>query len=413
MSSASFIQEIQSREDYYQSLHKTVMAGFDFSILNYANAMQIYEYTLYQYNHNRTIQNSTDFTINDLSYLQSLASAQQWTLNTPNSTNTVPAIAGRTLASRILQQFEQNINTMGQNDKLTAYFGSYEPMLSFFALSNLATGPSAGRFNSLPAHGSTFAFELFSYGSDNNTTSTTMPSTSDLHVRFLFRNGSDDTSPLISYPLFGHGPSEVDMTWAEFAGGMGSFAVDGVSDWCTACGAVTLFCEAIALNTGYNSPLTGGNSSPTRGRMSLSPAIAGVVGAAVAIAAFIFLAAGLLLAGFRIEHRAKDNNRTSDISVLKRSGSGHNGGFKGGDRLASDTDLRLKSGDGVGATVIRHERVGSWELGENKSRSLDKEIEAGETGRVVSTADYGRRSEDLRAHDEDPFGDPVRAVERV
>ena len=99
--------------------------------------------------------------------------------------------------------------------------------------------------------------------------------------------------------------------------------------------------------------------------------------------------------------------------MLRRSGSG-NGGFKGAEKLASDTDLRLKGG--AGATVIRHERVGSWELNESptdkKHSSLDKEIESGNVSRVVSKADYGRNSEDGIGN-VNPFGDPVKPLDQV
>lgn len=163
------------------------------------------------------------------------------------------------------------------------------------------------------------------------------------------------------------------------------------------------------------------------GGKGVSPTIGGVIGAAVAVAAFIFLAAGLLLAGFRVEHRKRQGQNRGDlgdISVLKRSGSGNggaNGGFKGADRLGSDTDLAYKGG--AGATIVRHERVGSWELGEsplgdNKHASLDKEIESGRgiegglrSERVVSGTDYGRRSRELER--ENPFVDPVRPVDQI
>jgi len=44
-----------------------------------------------------------------------------------------------------------------------------------------------------------------------------------------------------------------------------------------------------------------------------------------------------------------------------------------------------------------------------KQGSLDKDVES---GRVVSGADYGRRSEDGMERI-DPFGDPVKAVDTV
>lgn len=84
------------------------------------------------------------------------------------------------------------------------------------------------------------------------------------------------------------------------------------------------------------------------------------------------------------------------------------GGFKGAEKLASDTDLRLKGG--AGATIVRHERVGSWELNESptdsKHTSLDKEIES------ERAANYERRSEDGIGN-VNPFGDPVKAVDHI
>jgi len=114
----------------------------------------------------------------------------------------------------------------------------------------------------------------------------------------------------------------------------------------------------------------------------------------------------LVVFGFRVDRRKRGNGAdVGGLGVL----SGGGGGFKGAEKLASDTDLHLKGG--AGATVIRHERVGSWELNESPKSpthsSLDKEIES---GRVASTADYGRRHSEDGA---DPFGDPVKAVDQV
>lgn len=82
-------------------------------------------------------------------------------------------------------------------------FTSFEPFISFFALSGLSSGPSASKFRSLPNHGSIMAFELFSYSDSASKTNVakSFPSQADLYVRFLFRNGTEDT--LTAYPLFG------------------------------------------------------------------------------------------------------------------------------------------------------------------------------------------------------------------
>ncbi|CZR52153.1 uncharacterized protein PAC_02030 [Phialocephala subalpina] len=409
----TFTEEVQATSSFYESMNSTVFYGLPTEILNYGNAWELYEYALYQYNHNSTFYNSTVFTLSDLERLYTLASAQQWTFNTPSQDSTIQAMAGRTLAAKVLEQFSHNIASNGVTDKLNLLFGSYEPFLAFFALSNLSTGPSAGRFNSLPLHGSTMVFELFSYATPtaNGNMSAPFPAISDLRVRFLYRNGTDDSDALIEYALFGRGNSEADMSWTDFAQDMGQFSLNDLVDWCTACNTASLFCEALEESQNTNS--SGSCPKSASERSGISPAIGGVIGATVTIAGMIIVAAILMLFGFRLEQRGDRNHKAAgDLGVLKRSGSG-NGGFKGAEKLASDTDLRLKSG--AGASIVRHERVGSWELNESptspdrKHGSLDKEIES---GRVTSTADYGRHSEDGLGG-VNPFGDPVKALDQV
>lgn len=257
------------------------------------------------------------------------------------------------------------------------------------------------------------AFELFSYATPptNSNLSIPFPSVSDLRVRFLYRNGTTDTDPLIEYSLFGFGNSEADMSWTDFVQGMGEFNLNDLTDWCTACNTASLFCQALEddQESSNSTSSKNGSSSSSSG---MSPAIGGVIGATVTTALMIIVAAVLMLFGFRLEHRGEKvtGGEAGNLGVLKRSGTGK-GGFKGAEKLASDTDLRLKGG--TGASVVRHERVGSWELNESPSdrthSSLDKEIE---TGRVVSTVDYERQSED-GVGNVNPFGDPVKPLDQV
>jgi hypothetical protein len=290
-------------------------------------------------------------------------------------------------------------------------FGSFEPMLSFFALSGLSSGPSSFSFQSLPEPGSVMILELFSYSRDGENAaqnlSTPFPNTSDLWVRFLFRNGTSDDEGITAYPLFGRGLSETDMPWNDFAKGIADFAITDVADWCTVCDAVTLFCQAIESNISNNGTTISYPYVASRNYNRLAPAVAGVIGAAVTLALFIIVALALVFFGFRIDRREKQNPaaKRGDLGVLKRSGSG---GFKGAEKLASDTDLTLKGG--AGATIIRHERVGSWELNNSPTSptthsSLDKEIESSRT-------DYERRSEDGIGN-ENPFGDPVKPKDHI
>jgi hypothetical protein len=419
LSSVGYNEQVDEYSDFYQSLDTSIFWNFNPDDISYYNAYLLYEYALYQYNHNSTFYNSiSQSTMEQLYYL---ASRAEFLLNAPNTGGTIAGISGQTLASFVLQQFQKIVASQGESDKLTLLFGSYQPMLSFFALSSLSTGPAATLFTNIPQHGSIMAFELFSYqdGNDALNSSSPFPDLSELWVRFLFRNGTDDSQPLISYPLFGRGNSEVEMSWADFHAGMGGFALDGVGDWCDSCQSINLFCEAIWATTtaSNNTNATASNSTTpltAEFKKTLSPVLGGVIGATVTLAVAILVAAIMGLYGFRLDYHDRQpkgplsTGEAGGIAVLRRSGSGP-GGFKGAEKLASDTDLTLKSG--AGASIVRHERVGSWELNESlnspiQHSSLDKDIES---GREV---DYSRQSEDGIGN-VNPFGDPVKPLDQV
>lgn len=89
------------------------------SILDYRYASQLYEYALYEWSHNTTIYDDGNFTTDDMATLYSLASEQQFSLNSVNAENPIAAVSGRTLASKVLQQFKHLIASNGSSDKLT------------------------------------------------------------------------------------------------------------------------------------------------------------------------------------------------------------------------------------------------------------------------------------------------------
>ncbi|KAH8597812.1 histidine phosphatase superfamily [Bisporella sp. PMI_857] len=400
INSDMYAAEAARTQNFYDRLATSVFADLASTSVTFYNAYQLYDYALYQYNHNATIFRS--LSAGDLAQLHSLASQQQFLLNTPNWLGTISAISGATLAARVVDELAAVVDTRGQYQKMSLLFGSFQPFLAFFALSNLSNGPAASRFSYLPRHGSSMVFELFSSKSDQNST---FPSTENLWVRFQFRNGSSDTDPLIAYPLFGRPNSETDMTWRDFVDGMGTFSMTNLSSWCNVCQGVTLYCQALRSAQASSGSTSNSGSGSKKG--GISPAVAGVIGAAVTIAVFILAGAILAMLGCRLGKRDKADG--SGIGVLRRTGSG--GGFKGAEKLASDTDLRLKAAATTGAAPVKKERVGSWELNESptgaKHTSLDKELESGR-----STAHYGRPSEDGLG-DANPFSDPVLPRESV
>lgn len=295
---------------------------------------------------------------------------QQWAFNSiPNSLQWIRAIAGEMLARKVLGQLAVNIASGGANAKLSLLFGEFQPILSFFSLA-YSSRSNSSNFQGIPEFASSMVFELFSY--DNSTDE--YPSTSDLWVRFYFRNGTTNSSELINYPLFGHGPSQTAMSWADFESGMESIMLEDVSDWCTACGASAVFCPAL------NSSIAVMEQSRSS---DMSPAAAGAIGAGVTLGVALLAMAGLMLLGGLRFHRG---GSVVGAGTRRKSSLG---GFKGSTKLASDADVSFASkGAPFGVSVAEQqqkhsqeqqrapesgqprERIGSWELGDAKRKDM-------------------------------------------
>ena len=234
------------------------------------------------------------------------------------------------------------------------------------------------------------------------------PPQSDLYVRFLFRNGTNETDSLTAFPLFGHSPSTTVLQWYDFVNGMEKFAAKDTEEWCSICASQNNICQQFEVQTPTANPqVTTGTSSK-----GLSPAVSGAIGGIAVLALAVLAFVTMAVLGFRLERNdPKPKASRSDLGVLRTSSG--KGGYKGAEKLASDTDLRLKGG--AGATVVRHERVGSWELNDGPRSpppvypNMDKDLES---GRVRSHADYGRRSDDLEDR-VNPFGDPIRPADQI
>ncbi|KAJ9613422.1 hypothetical protein H2200_003364 [Cladophialophora chaetospira] len=380
-SSPAFEAVQNSTAEFYSSLQPNLLDGvFSDASVGYYDAYYIYDYLNYVSLHNATL--AQQISLEQLTTAKILADDWVFALNADVDTSGsfpgdhIRAIAGRTLATRILQAFYTTINTQGTSDKMTLLFGSFEPMIAFAALAGLVSPQNAAFYN-VPEPGSSFIFELYSLQAEDIDT---YPDTSDIYVRFFYQNGTDPDSSLVAYPLFGLSPSQTMISLADFISGLEGFMLFNIEDWCQTCNSFSVFCPAFTDIDGGFSPSNG--QSPNH-RGGLSPVVAGVIGAVVTLAVAALLFAGLMLiAGVRL-HRV-ERRRRSDL-----------GGFKGGNKLASDQDLTLDKG-GAGATVVHtedptypapvrgHERVGSWEL-----RDQAKAEEA--QGRVLNSAAIGPR----------------------
>ncbi len=370
------------------------------AFVDYYNAYDLWEYANYLYVHNSTVYEQLDPA--DLSELRMLASQQQFARNGDLSISgltqgdRIRTISGQTYAAHVLSLLGQTIGSQGSAEKMSVLFSCYEVFLAFFSLSALSG--TSEEFTQIPEPGSVMVFELFS----NTANATVFPDTADLRVRFLFRNGTDPATPLLSYPLFGRGNSATDMTWDDFEMNMNTIALSEIGTWCKTCGSLAMYCSQFEDNltnsNGTGSPGSSSTPTPTPSPSGLSPTIAGVLGAAVTIAAFVLLFSLAVLCG-GVRFYRNGSKRQSSL-----------GGFKGAEKLASDTDLTVAK-TAAGGAVVRHERVGSWELSDAAKKDDDAKHDRS-LDRVVSTADYSK-------HDDDgisvvnPFGEPVKADERV
>jgi hypothetical protein len=363
---------IKSETDaFYAHLYSLALSDtFSQNDSSYLNAYYISDYLNYMYLRNDTLRNL--LSPQDLRSAQFLADQFVFATNgdltvqgEESTDDRILAVAGRTLAYRIVEDLQMNVLSKGYLNKLSLYFGSFEPMVAFAALSQLASSRQSN-FYGLPNQGSSMIFELYSLQS---TPSDTYPSKEDLMVRFLLRNGtnsSDLSTPLTEYPLFGRGPSEIAVPYDEFVKKMTDIVMSA-PEWCITCSSGSIFCTYYV--TGSNSPPQSGGKTGSS-RQNLSPAVAGVIGAVVTLVFLgLIAAAAAILLGFRVHRNV--TRRRSDL-----------GGFKGASKLASDPDLTMGKSEAATAGILvnnaavspwgpggkdaparGHERIGSWEMG--------------------------------------------------
>ncbi|KAF2735503.1 phosphoglycerate mutase-like protein [Polyplosphaeria fusca] len=374
MSREEYLETRAESRSFYSALDESVFNGhLQQDQIDYMYAFEIYDYLSYAYVHDTNV---FEMFANDSSYdgvydqLRFYADQQAWyawgNTSSSSSDDDYNAMAGRTAAAMILGQLQKVVmngtgmvngqaSTTDDWHALSLLFGEHEPFVSLASLMMIDyTSPN---FRSVPPFASAMVFELFSTGSN---TSDTFPSDpEDLWVRFYFHNGTTFSDTLQAYPMFGRGPSGTDMPWLDFQDMMSRIMTNTLSDWCTQCNSPALFCWGVDDST-INITM-GGRGSSSSSSPAVSPAVAGVIGAAVTLAvAGLLFAAAMLLGGVRL-HRANRNSHKSDL-----------GGFKGSAKLASDADLNLPKNGVPPAGIVSfgdgktaksgHERVGSWEL---------------------------------------------------
>ena len=335
--------------DFYDNLGSGILAGvFEKSMVNYDEAYLLYDYLSYAHTHNQTVKRR--LSEDDLARAKALANQWMYATNGrtsgSDSKNDIRTVTGRTMLARAIGMLINNVETEGSFSKLNMLFGSFEPMIAFAALAQL---PQANtNFYGIPNYGSSMVFELFSVDS---TTASAYPSISDLKIRFLFRNGTLSTSNLEVFNLFGRNDAQGSLSLNDFLALVRNITLPSVGDWCDTCQSqsVSIFCPAYSNSTSTGS--VGLSPEQLSHKSCRSPVVSGAIGAIVALCvAGLVLALSMVFGRVRF-YRGKPK-RGSEL-----------GGFKGGEKLASDPDLPATSSIGVTVVGDGHSRVGSWELG--------------------------------------------------
>ncbi|KAE8149147.1 histidine phosphatase superfamily [Aspergillus avenaceus] len=370
----------QDSAAFYSKIYPQVLSGvLDRSSANYANALYISEYLDYQQLHNSTLLHNMNQ--EDIDRARSLADHYVFATNGDvNSTGVIGSeiirtVAGRTLASSILEAFSNNVAYRGINKKMTLMFGGYEPAVALASLLQLAS-PKHDNFYGRPTPGASMVFELYSLESEPQPV---YPDPSQLYIRFLLRNGTQSPS-FQGYPLFGHGPSNIAIPYTEFQAEVERFSLGSTKEWCLVCNSQASFCSGILNET----------ETELDCKKGLNPAVAGVIGAVVTLVTVSLVGiAGFLACGYRL-------NRMRKSSL---------GGFKGNSKMASDSDVTFKNETwedvkptenpesnnySSGGTIVRgHERQGSWEMKDKKENASDNPV----SGQAVSPFDEAEEEE--------------------
>ncbi|KAK4121486.1 phosphoglycerate mutase-like protein [Parathielavia appendiculata] len=244
--SAEYNALLSSTRDFYQSLYPFVSEIYpSASDLSYAKAYDIFDVVNVATIHDASSP-ARNMSASQLFQLRTLADSAEFAANY-NATQPDRSIHAATFAGSVLSHLNQTVSSQGHTPKFTLLVGSYDTFLSFFGLANLTAASSD--FYGLPAYASTMAFELFT-----PTTTTTTDNSSeqeenfdmaDLHVRYLFRNGTE--ASLQAFPLFGTGRTE--LPWAEFVDVMQARAISSAGEWCGRCQSTAVFCAAYATST--------------------------------------------------------------------------------------------------------------------------------------------------------------------
>jgi prostatic aicd phosphatase len=273
---------MQTQLQPFYDKFKPLLAGIlPDSEIGFQTAYNIFDYLNVGYIHNSTI--FANLSSDDLFQLRTLADSQSFDLvynvSSPNA-----SIGGETLAYLVLNYLNQTVSQSSPSLKVTYFPTAYTVQLAFWGLSNMTA--ASPNFYGLPDYASAMAFELRRPAGSTGF--------SDLTVRFGFRNGSDPSSPLIYFPMFG--TNETDMSWTQWSANMKNISISSDTTWCTTCNSTLPFCtgfDSLATNTASQASNT--NMASASQSCGLSAAAGGGIGAGVTIGVIALVEGAMVL----------------------------------------------------------------------------------------------------------------------
>lgn len=287
--SQEFLSLNQSTLEFYQGLSAIVGKGIPKSKLNYGNAYSVFDYINVNRIHNGTFAKLIDQnTFNQVQWLQD----QYTTRLNYNASNAATTIGGQTLLAGMYSHLNQTL--VQKTPLLTLFTGSYDAFSQFFGLAGLIDLDPV-QFTGIVNYGASMVLELY-----------TPDASSDVHVRFLFRNGTETTNLLTGYPIFGQDVS--GFKFSDFATIVAQKSIPSLQKWCNSCSAWDLDMCAVYEPTfvafqklvetkGDAATLASLQKALKEENSSLSLAAAGGIGAGVTIG--VGLIALLLFLGVR------------------------------------------------------------------------------------------------------------------
>ncbi|KAI1265282.1 histidine phosphatase superfamily [Xylariaceae sp. FL1019] len=307
--SSEYATVYDQSQSFFTSLSPVINSTYASNQTNFKNAYSIFDYINVATIHNEsdTIPSGDLLTPETINELQVLANIHEWNL-AYNSSDTVRAIAGATLAAEIVEGL--NATLVGKGAKpVNVQFGAYATFSSFFGLAQLQS--VSADFEGIVDYAANMVFELVTNATVRSGDG--YPSSDDVSVRFRFSNRSSGLTEPMVYPLFGQ--SETLLPFSDFAARMNKFAIGDTASWCQACGNTTGVCA-----TSANDPGDGESTASSKTSNHISNAVAGVIGALVTLVVILGVEALIaLVAGLRIVKRSTltrgGNNDTSTTGI--------------------------------------------------------------------------------------------------